>query len=157
MGKTNRRRMHGGDWWNPFGLGNSNPTDATTDPTGISGVAKKAADAVVYGADKIVEGAATASKKTTDSLGITSPDSQGTAGGRRRRHRNRMHGGDFIPNSPLSGFSSNATEVHDIKMAQPQTLVGGRRRKSSRRRGKSRGKSQRKSRRSRRSRSSRRM
>lgn len=153
MGKTNRRRMHGGDWWNSIGLGNSNPTDATTDPTGISGLA----DAVVYGADKIVEGATTATKKTTDSLGITSPYPPGTAGGRRRRHRNRMHGGDFIPNSPLSGFSSNATEVHDIKMAQPQTLVGGRRRKSSRRRGKSRGKSQRKSRRSRRSRSSRRM
>lgn len=67
-------------------------------------------------------------------------------GGRRRHRRKKMRGGDFMPNSPLSGFSSDAMEVHDIKMAQPQTLVGGRRRrrKSSKRRGRTARKSRRK-------------
>jgi hypothetical protein len=64
-------------------------------------------------------------------------------GGRRRRRRTKMRGGDFIPNSAFT----NAMEVHDIQMASPQTLVGGRRRRR---------KSSRKIRKSRRSRSSRR-
>ena len=69
-----------------------------------------------------------------------------STGGRRRRHLKKMRGGDFMTNSPLSGFSSDAMEVHDIKMAQPQTLVGGRRRrrKSSKRRGRTARKSRRK-------------
>lgn len=67
----------------------------------------------------------------------------GTEGGRRRRRRTKMRGGDFIPNSAFT----NAMEVHDIQMASPQTLVGGRRRRR---------KSSRKIRKSRRSRSSRR-
>ena len=67
----------------------------------------------------------------------------GTKGGRRRRRRTKMRGGDFIPNSAFT----NAMEVHDIQMASPQTLVGGRRRRC---------KSSRKIRKSRRSRSSRR-
>ena len=154
--KTNKRSMSGGDWsWmNPFRWGNSNPTDATTDAdaTGIIGVAKNAAKAVTDGADAAVGAVA---KGADDVTGYFNPNPQApapapTEGGRRRRHRKRMRGGDFIPNSPLTGFSSNATEVHDIKMAHPQTLVGGRRRKSSRRRGKSTRKRQRKSRSSRR-------
>ena len=67
----------------------------------------------------------------------------GSEGGRRRRRRTKMRGGDFIPNSAFT----NAMEVHDIQMASPQTLVGGRRRRC---------KSSRKIRKSRRSRSSRR-
>ena len=69
-----------------------------------------------------------------------------SSGGRRRRRVKKMRGGDFMPNSPLSGFASDAMEVHDIKMAQPQTLVGGRRRrrKSSKRRGRTARKSRRK-------------
>ena len=67
----------------------------------------------------------------------------GSEGGRRRRRRTKMRGGDFIPNSAFT----NAMEVHDIQMASPQTLVGGRRRRR---------KSSRKIRKSRRSRSSRR-
>jgi len=163
MGKSNKRSMRkGGGFWQALGYPATTDTTTTTgtdatDPTGIIGVAKKAANATVGAADYAVGTAA----NIPGYLGITSPDSQGTpaapaAGGRRRRRHKRMHGGDFMPNTPLTGFSSNATEVHDIKMAQPQTLVGGRRRKSSRRKGKSRGKSQRKSRRSRSSRHSRR-
>ena len=55
----------------------------------------------------------------------------GNTGGRRRRRRTKMRGGDFSPNSAFT----NAMEVQNIQMASPQTLVGGRRRrrKSSRR------------------------
>jgi hypothetical protein len=77
----------------------------------------------------------------------TYPVAQST-GGRRRRRVNKMSGGDFMANSPLSGFASDAMEVHDIKMAQPQTLVGGRRRR--RKGSKRRGRTARKSKRSRR-------
>lgn len=70
------------------------------------------------------------------------PYTVASSGGRRKK----MRGGDFMPNSPLSGFASDAMEVHNIKMAQPQTLVGGRRRrrKSSKRRGRTARKSRRK-------------
>ena len=154
MGKSNKRSMRkGGGFWQALGYPATTDTTTTTgtdatDPTGIIGVAKKAANATVGAADYAVGTAA----NIPGYLGITSPDSQGTpaapaAGGRRRRRHKRMHGGDFMPNTPLTGFSSNATEVHDIKMAQPQTLVGGRRRrrKSSKRRGRTARKSQRKS------------
>jgi hypothetical protein len=151
MGKTNRRSMRkGGGFWQTVGYPDNANSDTGTDTgTGISGTLANISGATVGAADAVVNTVATTSKKTTDYLGITSPDSQDVApsGGRRRRRRRKsMSGGDFMPNSPLTGFSSNATEVHDIKMAQPQTLVGGRRRrKSSRRRGKSSRKSQRKS------------
>jgi len=149
----------GGGFWQALGYPDNTNSDTGTTGTGISGTLSNISGATVGAADAVVSTVATTSKKTTDYLGITTPSgSQGTTeGGRRRRRRHkRMHGGDFMPNTPLTGFSSNATEVHDIKMAQPQTLVGGRRRKSSRKKGKSRGKSQRKSRRSRSSRHSRR-
>ncbi len=144
MGKTNRRSMRkGGGFWQTLGYPDN--TNSNTD-TGISGTLANISGATVGAADAAVSAVATTSKKTTDYLGITSTDSQSVApaGGRRRK---RMNGGDFMPNSPLSGFASDAMEVHDIKMVQPQTLVGGRRRrrKSSRRRGKSARKSQRKS------------
>ena len=159
MGKTNRRSMRkGGGFWQVLGYPDNTNSDTGTTGTGISGTLSNISGATVGAADAVVSTVATTSKKTTDYLGITSPDSQAVApaGGRRRRRGKRMHGGEVMPNSPLSGFASDAMEVHDIKMAQPQTLVGGRRRKSSRRKGKSRGKSQRKSRRSRSSRHSRR-
>lgn len=81
--------------------------------------------------------------QTQPSYPVASTQMQSTGG---RRHRKKMRGGDFMPNSPLSGFASDAMEVHDIKMAQPQTLVGGRRRrrKSSKRRGRTARKSRRK-------------
>ena len=159
MGKTNRRSMRkGGGFWQVLGYPDNTNSDTGTTGSDISGTLSNISGATVGAADAVVSTVATTSKKTTDYLGITSPDSQAVApaGGRRRRRGKRMHGGEVMPNSPLSGFASDAMEVHDIKMAQPQTLVGGRRRKSSRRKGKSRGKSQRKSRRSRSSRHSRR-
>ena len=52
----------------------------------------------------------------------------GSQGGRRRRKK--MRGGDPMPNTPFT----TAMELQDIKMASPQTLVGGRRRRKSSRR-----------------------
>ena len=159
MGKTNRRSMRkGGGFWQVLGYPDNTNSDTGTTGSDISGTLSNISNSTVGAADAVVSTVSTTGKKATDYLGITSPDSQAVApaGGRRRRRGKRMHGGEVMPNSPLSGFASDAMEVHDIKMAQPQTLVGGRRRKSSRRKGKSRGKSQRKSRRSRSSRHSRR-
>jgi len=140
----------GGGFWQALGYPDNTNSDTGTTGTGISGTLSNISDATVGAADAVVSTVATTSKKTTDYLGITSPDSQAVApaGGRRRHRGKKMRGGDFMPNSPLSGFASDAMEVHDIKMAQPQTLVGGRRRrrrKSSKKRGRTARKSQRKS------------
>lgn len=73
-------------------------------------------------------------QEQSSSMFGTSPASQqspsmfGSQGGRRRRKK--MRGGDPMPNTPFT----TAMELQDIKMASPQTLVGGRRRRKSSRR-----------------------
>ena len=150
MGKSNKRSMRkGGGFWQVLGYPDNTNSDTGTTGSDISGTLSNISNSTVGAADAVVSTVSTTGKKATDYLGITSPDSQAVApaGGRRRRRGKRMHGGEVMPNSPLSGFASDAMEVHDIKMAQPQTLVGGRRRrrKSSKRRGRTARKSQRKS------------
>jgi hypothetical protein len=137
MGKTRNMRisMRGGDWLNPstWDTSSLNPSSWSLFSSGTQADAdaKAQADADAYAKAQAQSQAA-------------------PTGGRRRRRRKRMNGGDVMPNSPLSGFASDAMEVHDIKMAQPQTLVGGRRRKSSKRRGRTARKGKSRSRNSRR-------
>ena len=110
--RNSRRTMRGGDWMDP--------STWSIDTSSWNPFSKKPEEDAV---------ASEAPAPQPPAYAVAS------TGGRRRR-RKRLHGGDVMPNSPVSGFASDAMEVHDIKMAQPQTLVGGRRRrKSSKRRG----------------------
>ena len=159
--RNGRRRMHGGvdangnRTWNEFmfgvdntnASGNKNWTDwwqslkSTTynNSEKVSNAITDAGTNAVNTIEKTVTGNST-QQGEYDAFGNTGTSTP--TGGRRRRRKRNMHGGDFSPNSAFT----NAMEVHDIKMASPQTLVGGRRRRR---------KSSRRSRRSRRSRSSR--
>ena len=118
--RNSRRTMRGGDWLDPstWDTSSLNPSSWSLFSSGTQ-------------ADADAKAQAQAQAQAQTPAYTVAP-----AGGRRRRRRKRLHGGNVMPNSPLSGFASDAMEVHDIKMAQPQTLVGGRRRrKSSKRRG----------------------
>ena len=65
---------------------------------------------------------------TASPQSTTTPSSQPTTAAGRRRYRMRA-GNGVMPS--MSKFSSNAMEVNNIQMAQPNTLVGGRRRRRS--------------------------
>ena len=90
---------------------------------------------------------------TENKVELKTPPVLGTGGRRRRRRRFYGGNGNAVDNGVGSGnitpsmykYGSDAAQVSDIQMAQPNTLVGGRRRR--RRSSRSRGRSLRRSRR----------
>ena len=68
-----------------------------------------------------------ASTGTTTSAYVPPPPSSTTSVGGRKRSR-KMRGG-YADNMALTGLASSAAPITDIKSAQPQTTVGGRRTK----------------------------
>ena len=159
--RSSRRKMRGGLLEGLFGsnqeASSSSPIDnfvnnlqkGATDTisklaTSTKDNADKAGQYITTSADSLVK---TAKDKSTDLI-----NSVNGTGGRRRR---KIRGGNSVIPASYK-FGVDAMEVNNIRMAKPQTMVGGRRRrrKSSRRRSATRRRSR--SRRSGRSRSSRR-
>ena len=155
------RRLHrGGEGlssYNPF----SSSTPSSTDTWGswFSKQGEKVTGLFGTGAASTAPAPAPApATKETERIGLgLGFGQQGAAaagGGKRRKKRRRMRGGNGNGDQSNIGsvsvtpsmykYGSDAAEVHDIQMAQPDTLVGGRRR---RRGSRSRGKSRRSSRR----------
>jgi hypothetical protein len=160
--KTRRLRMRGGMW-----LWDSTPSSTDTWRSWFSKQVEKVTGAApanqpVAPANQPVapanQSVAPANQPAAPANQPAAPEMIGfgqqatTSGGKRRKKRRRMRGGNgdqsnigSVSVTPsMYKYGSDAAEVHDIQMAQPDTLVGGRRRRrGSRSRGRSRRRSSR--------------